>query len=98
LYVGCPGWQTAPGGGGLSRRPERDRFKDAHSCSLGHEFEFGVALHFGSGLQSSVTVSAATKRRAWRKQETVASFFRSAIVSLAKQSHLELWVDPSNYI
>lgn len=39
LYVGWSEWQTAPGGGGCSRRPEIDSLRAAHADALGQPGE-----------------------------------------------------------
>ena len=44
LYVGCPGWQTAPGGDGWSKRPEMELLRLCQADGDGHDGEPGVAL------------------------------------------------------
>lgn len=45
LYVGCFGWQTAPGGGGWRSLPETVWFRVAHAEVDGQLDEPRVALH-----------------------------------------------------
>jgi hypothetical protein len=44
LYVGLSGWQTAPGGTVLIKRPDKLELSAAQAAVLGQSGELGVAL------------------------------------------------------
>lgn len=67
LYVACPGWQTAPGGVGLTSRPPSFLLKFAQAWADGQSGVPGYALHLlDSGPVADARPSRpGNDRRSW---------------------------------